>query len=298
MRHRSPAGAQRTAATAALMLVLLAIAAAATGRGGSSGPPPGAAAVSAAGHHVLVVAVVVLVPILAVLGFVLMLYVQIMRKRERDPEQLRRRRNARRRALVALCIVGGLLVFRLRTGHNPLGFLHLHLQNPLNALSSSNGSPHLHRPQGGGGAISGTDWTLAVLVWALMVAAAVVVYLRVRGGRRELEPLILPSGEAEDGDLGLDAVRRERNPRRAVLAAYALMERLMARDGLARGPHEAPLEYLGRITLHGHHGAGSAHRLTALFQRARFGHRPVDEDMRQRAIAAVEELDAGTGGAA
>ena len=34
------------------------------------------------------------------------------------------------------------------------------------------------------------------------------------------------------------------------------------------------------------------HRLTGLFQRARFSHRPVDEDMRRRAIAAVEELAA------
>jgi hypothetical protein len=79
-----------------------------------------------------------------------------------------------------------------------------------------------------------------------------------------------------------------------VIAAYAVMERLMARDGLARGAHEAPMEYLGRITLHGHDRVGAVHRLTGLFQRARFSERPVDEDMRRRAIAAVEEL-AGPG---
>jgi len=39
----------------------------------------------------------------------------------------------------------------------------------------------------------------------------------------------------------------------------------------------------------------SVHRLTALFQRGRFSDRPVDEDMRRRAIAAVEELSHGAG---
>jgi Domain of unknown function (DUF4129) len=64
---------------------------------------------------------------------------------------------------------------------------------------------------------------------------------------------------------------------------------------LARGVHEAPMEYLGRVTLHGHDRVAAVHRLTGLFQRARFSRRPVDEDMRRRAIAAVEELadDAG-----
>ena len=36
-------------------------------------------------------------------------------------------------------------------------------------------------------------------------------------------------------------------------------------------------------------------RLTALFQRGRFSHRPVDEEMRQRAIDAVEELEGEPG---
>ncbi len=50
------------------------------------------------------------------------------------------------------------------------------------------------------------------------------------------------------------------------------------------------MEYLGRVTLQGHERVACVHRLTALFQRAKFSHRPVDDDMRLRAIAAVEEL--------
>ncbi len=69
----------------------------------------------------------------------------------------------------------------------------------------------------------------------------------------------------------------------------------MARDGLPRGAHEAPMEYLGRVTLAGHHRVAAVHRLTRLFQWARFSHRPVDEEMRGRAIAAVEELEGEQG---
>ena len=101
----------------------------------------------------------------------------------------------------------------------------------------------------------------------------------------------MPAAEEPAGP-DLDSLRRERNPRRAVIAAYAVMEGLMDRDGLPRDVHEAPMEYLGRVTRHGHTRVVSVHRLTGLFQRARFSHRTVDESMREQAIAAVEDLAA------
>jgi hypothetical protein len=276
------------------MLVLLAIAASATARGGGSNPPPGAGIASTAGHHVLVVATIVLFPILAVLGLVLVFYAQIMKRRERDPEVLRRRRQARAVAFALLAVSLGMLIYALRHGR-----LHLHFPGLFSSFAGGHArAPQIHRPHAGGGAIAGTDWTAATIVWVLLVIAAVFAYTRIRARKPAAEPLHLPEDVFDGEEPDLDAVRRERNPRRAVIAAYALMERLMARDGLARGPHEAPVEYLGRVTLNGHRGAGSVHRLTALFQRARFGHRPVDEEMRERAIAAVEELDAATGGTA
>ena len=48
----------------------------------------------------------------------------------------------------------------------------------------------------------------------------------------------------DDAFAELDA---EPDPRRAVIAAYARMERALAAHGLARHPFEAPLEYLARI---------------------------------------------------
>ena len=48
-------------------------------------------------------------------------------------------------------------------------------------------------------------------------------------------------------DETLDDLRAETDPRRAVIAAYARMERALAAYGLPRSPAEAPDEYLQRI---------------------------------------------------
>ena len=45
----------------------------------------------------------------------------------------------------------------------------------------------------------------------------------------------------------LDDLRAERDPRKAVIAAYARLERALAAYGLPRRPSEAPEEYVARI---------------------------------------------------
>jgi membrane protein implicated in regulation of membrane protease activity len=272
------------------MVGLLAVAAVATrGDGTDSTAPPGTAAAASAGHHVFIIAAVVLTPILALLGMAFFLYAQIYRRRELDPEAQRQQRQRRIRAAVLAAVVLGLTLYYLRTGKNPLQFLHLH--NPFGTV----GQTRAHRPFAGRPghphpAVSGADWTVAVIVWAALVVAAVVIFARARGRTRDLAPFALADEAEPSAEPDLERLRRERNPRRAVIAAYAAMERHMAGEGLPRGPHEAPMEYLGRVTLHGHERVACVHRLTALFQRAKFSHRPVDDDMRLRAIAAVEEL--------
>jgi hypothetical protein len=273
------------------MVGLLAVAAVATrGDGKDSTAPPGTAAAASAGHHVFIVAAVVLTPILAALGMAFFLYAQIYRRRQLDPEaqQERRARQIRVGVVAAACLAA--LVYWLRTGHNPLQFLHL--RNPFGGIGQTQAHrPFANRPGHAHATVSGADWTVAVIVWAALAVAAVVIFARSRRRRRDhLAPLALV-GEAEPSAApDLDRLRRERNPRRAVIAAYAAMERHMAGEGLPRGAHEAPMEYLGRVTLQGHERVACVHRLTALFQRAKFSHRPVDDDMRLRAIAAVEEL--------
>jgi hypothetical protein len=278
------------------MAALLAIVAVATRTGDAPATaPPGTDAAAATGHHVLVVAALVLAPILSVLGAVLFFYAQIYRRRDLDPETKRRLRNARIRSAVFLGVLAALAIWYVRTGRNPVGFLHL--RNPFGHGGAHPGAPppgHLHRAASGG--VSTVDWTLAAIVWIALVALAGLAVVHWRATRTAPRRAALEVGpEAAEAEPDLDALRRERNPRRAVIAAYAAMERLMERDRLGRGAHEAPMEYLGRITLLGHDRVGAVHRLTLLYQRARFSERPVDEDMRRRAIAAVEDLAGGAG---
>jgi len=271
------------------MAVLLAVAAlGSNGDGHGSLAPPGSGAASSAGHHVLVVAIVVLAPILGVLGGALFIYAQVHRLRERDADALKKskRRQARAAAAFLLIVVG--IALWMRSGRR--------FPNPFGSSSPGHGgSGALRRPGSVHPAVSGNDWTAIVVIWVVLVVAAACVYLRYRASRGSGEPAPAPAFAEEPGESEVARLRRELDPRRAVIAAYASMERLMARDGVARGAHEAPMEYLGRVTLHGHHRVAAVHRLTALFQRGRFSDRPVDEHMRQRAIDAVEELEGDSG---
>ena len=270
------------------MAVLLAVAAlGSTGDGHGSLAPPGSGAASSAGHHVLVVAIVVLAPILAVLGGVFFVYAQIYRRRERDADPVKTKQRRRKTAAGFLLIVVGIALW-LRSGHR--------LVNPFgHGSGGGGGSGTLGRPGSAHPAVTGNDWTAVVVIWVALIVAAAVLYLRYRASRRSRELAPRPVLAEQPGESEVARLRRELDPRRAVIAAYAAMERLMARDGVARGAHEAPMEYLGRVTLHGHHRVAAVHRLTALFQRGRFSDRPVDEDMRRRAIDAVEELEGDPG---
>jgi hypothetical protein len=135
----------------------------------------------------------------------------------------------------------------------------------------------------------------------LVVGAALgatIAYLALRRRRRlplegdeealadELELLL---------DEALDDLRAEPDPRKAVIAAYARMERAFARFGLPREGSEAPLEYLERIAREVGHIPGAARlafELTHLYERARFSAHEVDAGMKEDAIRALETLRA------
>lgn len=85
----------------------------------------------------------------------------------------------------------------------------------------------------------------------------------------------------------LDDLLAERDPRRAVIRAYARMEAILASHGLPRAAHEAPLEYLARILRELLVRAEAAHALTELFERAKFSRHEIDAAMKAEAIAAL-----------
>jgi hypothetical protein len=135
-------------------------------------------------------------------------------------------------------------------------------------------------------------WPLAGTLLAVIVVAGVAVLIvRRRTAEVELEPL--SARERAAGELAtilegtLDDLRREADPRRAVIAAYAQMESALARHGLPRERSEAPFEYLARMLRELRVRAGSALALTELFERARFSDHVIDVAMKDEAIDAL-----------
>ena len=97
-------------------------------------------------------------------------------------------------------------------------------------------------------------------------------------GRRQL---------AQALDESLDDLRRDPDVRRAIIAAYARMERALAAAGVPRVPSEAPHEYLERSLVELETSAGAARNLTELFERAKFSQHEPAESMRDEAIDAL-----------
>jgi hypothetical protein len=102
-------------------------------------------------------------------------------------------------------------------------------------------------------------------------------------------PTADPAAAVDDA---LDALDRETDPRRAIIAAYVRMERALDRAGLGRREHEVPREYLARVTGALRGDARAARRLTALYEEARFSVHPMDEGMRADAVEALRALRA------
>jgi uncharacterized protein DUF4129 len=143
---------------------------------------------------------------------------------------------------------------------------------------------------GGSALAAGQEWLTALIVVAVLAIATGLVLRRVRFGKRR-SPLVKLAEQLEEAVEGsLDELEAETDPRRAVIAAYARMERALARVGLPRAPHEAALEYLDRLLgMLDAHGP-AARRLTELFQVAKFSDHVIDAEMQREAIGALTEL--------
>jgi Domain of unknown function (DUF4129) len=134
-------------------------------------------------------------------------------------------------------------------------------------------------------------WPVVAVV-ALLAIAAVAVWLSARGRRAAREAVPTTPREALADVLAetLDDLRAEQDPRRAVIAAYARMERALAAAGLPRAPSEAPEEYVDRALAAVEVSPRAAGRLTALFAWARFSVHDVRPEMKDEAIETLEQV--------
>jgi hypothetical protein len=276
------------AAGAAFLLVSLAT------RAGSSTPsrPPGWSTFRAAALHGLTGLILALVPVVAVAGTGAWLLGTAMARRRRAEEEARdpaaKRRRRLRWAILALTPI--VLALLIRWGI-------VHVPSQFGGLGIGGGSSHQGRiaTRGGSGSPSHADWTIAGVLWLAMAAAAVVAIRRYRRARRVAAAAAVPD-EALDDEGGVDyaGLRAIGDPRAAVVASYAQMERTLAQRSMGRDPAEAPGEYLSRIVGGLRRSRQAAGRLTRLYERAKFSPHDVDASMRDDAVDSLRAIDDDT----
>ncbi|HZB61017.1 MAG TPA: DUF4129 domain-containing protein [Actinomycetota bacterium] len=125
---------------------------------------------------------------------------------------------------------------------------------------------------------------------ALAAMIAIVVAQLVADRRRRRPPKTPAERLVELLDDTLEDLEREPDPRRAVIGAWARMEAGLAAAGLPRHPSEAPFEYAARLLEGALARPDSVHRLTGLFERAKFSHHTIGQADRDQAIAALRAV--------
>ncbi len=189
-------------------------------------------------------------------------------------------------ALAAVVVIGAL-------GRDQV---HQSIVLPRTVRSTAGAPVVLHRPVGGSGLVLPTGAMVAgAALVLLLLASAVVVGLRSRGSRRSAVAARDGLLETEIDEAIADLVSGS-SARRAVIGAYARMQRALAERALAHRASEAPREYLARARAALGAAGGSAGRLTDLFEEAKFSPHEIGEPMRREAIDALAAVRAELGG--
>ncbi len=220
------------------------------------------------------------------LGLVLLVVMLVLRRHARAVGLDARRDALRSLGVMCLFIAGAFLLFRV-----------LELREPRITLPELQTQPTATEETPGAG---GGETYEAEFAWLPMLALGLLALLgglawwragKARGRARERgQKPTLAETLADVLAETLEGLRAEPDPRRAVIRAYARLERMAAASGVPRRPAEAPLEYLGRLLAGLDVGPVAVRRLTSLFERAKFSHHAIDESMKQEAIAALESV--------
>jgi hypothetical protein len=220
---------------------------------------------------------------------VLFVYFLVLRRRLEARGGVRQR-NPLERVLTLLFAFGvASLATRRLSGHNPI-------KPPEVAEGIGQGGPPPSTTSTGSVAGQpGFSWEAATVTVMLIVLALGASWYAGRARKRARGELGSPGDRlatevAAAVDESLYDLRAVPDPRRAVIAAYARLERVLAAHRLPRRPAEAPLEYLARMLDDLSVSPGAARRLTGLFERAKFSQHAVGPEMKEDAISALETV--------
>jgi hypothetical protein len=135
---------------------------------------------------------------------------------------------------------------------------------------------------------------MAVGILAFAVVLGVLWLLLRRSPALAEEPASTPAVRAAV-EAAISALDSGVDPRDAVIAAYAAMERTFAAHDLGRWAPEAPREYLRRVLAASAAPTHQAVTITELFEEARFSTHPISESARGRTLAALSAVRASLG---
>jgi Domain of unknown function (DUF4129) len=202
--------------------------------------------------------------------------------REEERPTLPARKNWMTALFVSMIVISVVAVLLLRYLHDH----HSAHDNPVSQLAG------LARHSTGPAGAVRFDWGPVIVVGILaavaLVAAAWFAVEHRRVHARPEQPAAAELALALERTIA--DLRAEPDPRTAVIAAYAQMERALAEAGLPRTAAEAPREYLGRVLPEVGASTTSVERLTELFERAKFSPHAIDAAMKEEAIDALESL--------
>lgn len=140
------------------------------------------------------------------------------------------------------------------------------------------------------------SWLPVLVLGSLLLGIVVTTGIAVAHGRRNREALDEEAqlARALDDVLAdsLDDLRAERDPRKAVIRAYARMEETFGAYGVPRERHETPLEYVARVLDSLRVSSFAVRRLVQLFERAKFSPHTIEASMKDDAIEALAGLRA------
>ena len=126
------------------------------------------------------------------------------------------------------------------------------------------------------------SWELAAGIFALIFAvSATALIASSRKRSKQVREITIHQELMAMLDETLDDLRNEADPRRAVIAAYARMESILAAHDLARRPSEAPMEYLSRVLVDLRVTEEAVSKLTTLFERAKFSEHQIDVEAKE-----------------
>ena len=189
--------------------------------------------------------------------------------------------------MLVLVAFGLLMQRRLSTWQRPAPV------EPEEAIGQAQSIPiHTSRQPTAGSLESEVSWGPVLITLGLVLLAVIAYWYAGRARKRARGELHtgLAAAVAQAVDESLDDLRAEPDPRRAVIAAYARLEAVLAAHGLPRKPAEAPLEYLGRMLAELSVSDRAARALTDLFERAKFSQHVVGAEMKDEAIDALETV--------